>query len=112
MITIFGKRDGATMENKTYDSDMLIIDLPLSRKTKRFIQEMELCTIKDLDNENYFTLKGKFTNIYEIGTIIKEMNTLGFLIPAESENFYIMRTCLRDCFIFWQDIIFFIYQNL
>lgn len=74
------------MKDKTYDSDMRIIDLPLSRKTKRIIQEMELCTIKDLDNKNYFTLKDKFTAIYDAGTIIKEMNTLGFLIPPENEK--------------------------
>lgn len=73
------------MKNQNYHPDLLIINLPLSRKTKRLLQEMGLCKIKDLYNENYFSLKDKFTDIYEMGTTIKELNSLGFLIAPDNE---------------------------
>lgn len=75
------------MKNQNYHPDMPIINLPLSRKTKLLIQEMGFYKIKDLYNENYFSIKDKFTDIYNIGTIIKELNRFGFLIAPDNEIF-------------------------
>lgn len=64
---------------------MKIQDLNISSTAKYALKSIGLTMVSDLAGQNYITLINKFPKNYNMGPLIEEMNTLGYLLPPDDE---------------------------
>lgn len=88
-----------------------IKNLDISSMAKSTLTDLGFTTIAQLENHNFISLSKMFPRCYNLYEIVKELNSLGYLLPPENEiSIYEVTLSTRLRNIFTRNQIFYLSQ--